>query len=143
MRKYTIPRGSRDSPQKSRRTECSRPSLLRRQHATSVLSYREAACPVLKCSANGRTAIIPFAVFSPFCQRPVRNGLVPSRAQACGAPKHGGTMSPLLLIGCAAALSGPRLCSASAAGNPLVRHTVRVALAAIPTVVRTPCACVP
>ncbi|KAF8307019.1 hypothetical protein TcBrA4_0020880 [Trypanosoma cruzi] len=65
MRKCTIPRGSRDSPQKSRRTEWSRPSVLRRQHATSVLSYREAACPELTCSANGRSAIIPFAVFSP------------------------------------------------------------------------------
>ncbi|KAF8277910.1 hypothetical protein TcYC6_0005230 [Trypanosoma cruzi] len=133
-----IPRGSRDSPQESRRTEWSRPSLLRRQHATSVLSYREAACPELKCSTNGRTAIIPFAVFSPCCQRSVRNSLV-----SCDAPRHGGTTSLPFGIGCAAALLGARLCSASAAGNLLVRHTVRVASAAILTVVCTVCACVP
>ncbi|RNC38173.1 hypothetical protein TcCL_NonESM12609, partial [Trypanosoma cruzi] len=34
-------------------------------------------------------------------------------------------------IGCAAVLLGLRLCSALAAGNPLVRHTVRVSRAAI------------
>ncbi|KAF8299609.1 hypothetical protein TcBrA4_0052850 [Trypanosoma cruzi] len=45
MRKCTIPRGSRDSPQKSRRTEWSRPSLFQRQHATSVLSYRRQPAP--------------------------------------------------------------------------------------------------
>ncbi|RNC40006.1 exo-alpha-sialidase [Trypanosoma cruzi] len=143
MRKGTLPRGSRDRPEESRRTECSRPSLLRRQHATSVLSYREAACPELNCSANGRNAIMPSSVFSPCCQTPVRNSLVLSRAQACDAPRHGGTTSLPSGIGCAAVLLGPRLCSASAAGNQLVRHTVRVALAAILTVVRTPCACVP
>ncbi|KAF8279994.1 hypothetical protein TcBrA4_0099170 [Trypanosoma cruzi] len=36
-----------------------------------------AACPELKLPANGRTAIIPSAVFSPCCQRSVRNSLVP------------------------------------------------------------------
>ncbi|KAF8298315.1 hypothetical protein TcBrA4_0064290 [Trypanosoma cruzi] len=35
MRKCTIPRGSRESPQKSRRTEWSRPSVLQRQPAPS------------------------------------------------------------------------------------------------------------
>ncbi|RNC40911.1 hypothetical protein TcCL_NonESM09574 [Trypanosoma cruzi] len=67
MRKYTIPRGSRDRPEESQRTEWSRPSVLRRQPATSELSYREAACPVLNCSANGRTAIMPSAMASPCC----------------------------------------------------------------------------
>ncbi|RNC55186.1 hypothetical protein TcCL_ESM07330 [Trypanosoma cruzi] len=55
-----------------------------------------AACPELKCSANGRTAIMPSAVASPCCQRSVRNSLVPSRSQACDTLRHGSTTSPLL-----------------------------------------------
>ncbi|KAF8307103.1 hypothetical protein TcBrA4_0021030 [Trypanosoma cruzi] len=56
MRKCTIPRGSRDSPtgiwtDGMEQAEC----------------VAAAACPELKCSANGRSAIIPFAVFSPCC----------------------------------------------------------------------------
>ncbi|KAF5218767.1 hypothetical protein ECC02_008254 [Trypanosoma cruzi] len=73
-----------------------------------------AACPELKCSTNGRTAIMPSTVASPCCQRSVRNSLVPSRAKACDAPRHGGTTSLPSGIGCAAVLLGPRLCSASA-----------------------------
>ncbi|RNF02057.1 hypothetical protein TcG_11314 [Trypanosoma cruzi] len=130
-------------PQEYGRNEWSRPNLFQRQHATSVLSYREAACPELTFSANGSTEIILFAVFSPCCQRPVRNSLVPSRAQVCGAPRHGGATSLPSGIGCAAVLLGPRLRSLSAAGNPLLRHTVRTALAAILTVVCTLCARVP
>ncbi|RNC38511.1 hypothetical protein TcCL_NonESM12234 [Trypanosoma cruzi] len=114
--------GSRDRPQESRRTEWSRPSLFQRQPATSVLFYREAACPVLNCSANGRTAIMPFAVFSPCCQRPVRNSLFSCGAQACDAPRHGGTTSLPSGIGCAAVLLGPRLCAASAVTSSRREH---------------------
>ncbi|KAF8292053.1 hypothetical protein TcYC6_0118900 [Trypanosoma cruzi] len=60
------------------------------EHAECVAA---AACPELKCSANGRTAIMPSVVASPCCQRSVRNSLVPSRAQACDTPRHGGTTS--------------------------------------------------
>ncbi|KAF8289303.1 hypothetical protein TcBrA4_0001990 [Trypanosoma cruzi] len=85
-----------------------------------------AARPELKMSANGRTAIMPSAVASPHRWRSVRNSLVPSRAQACDAPRHGGTTSPLTGIGCAAVLLGPRLCSASAAGrNARPSHSPR------------------
>ncbi|RNC54754.1 hypothetical protein TcCL_ESM07811 [Trypanosoma cruzi] len=104
-------------PHVSGRTECSRPSPLQRQHATRTLPHQEAACPELKLSANGRTAIMPSAVVSPCCWRSVQSSLVPSRAQACDTPRHGGTTSPLSGIGCAAVLLGLRLCSASAAGR--------------------------
>ncbi|RNE96968.1 hypothetical protein TcG_12788 [Trypanosoma cruzi] len=57
---------------------------------------------------------MPSAVASPCCQRSVRNSLVPSRSQACDAPRHGGTTFLPSGIGCAAVLLGPRLCSASA-----------------------------
>ncbi|KAF8279904.1 hypothetical protein TcBrA4_0099080 [Trypanosoma cruzi] len=98
-------------PQESGRTEWSRPSVLRRQHATSVLSYREAACPELMFSANGRS---------------VRKSLVPSRSQVCDSPRHGGATSPLTGIGCTAVLLGLRLCSASAAGrNARPSHSPR------------------
>ncbi|ESS60367.1 hypothetical protein TCDM_12116 [Trypanosoma cruzi Dm28c] len=140
MRKCTIPRGSRDSPTKITTDGMEQAESVSAAACNERTFLPEAACPELKCSANGRSAIIPFAVFSPCCQRPVRNSLVPSRAQVCDSPKHGGTISLPSGIGCTAALLGPRLCAASAAGNPLVRHTVRVALAAILTVVRTPCA---
>ncbi|RNE97231.1 trans-sialidase [Trypanosoma cruzi] len=102
-----------------------------------------AACPELKLPASGRTAIMPSAVVSPCCWMSVQSSLVPSRAQACDALRHGGTTFPLSGIGCAAVLLGLRLCSASAAGKPLVRHTVRVAFAAIPTAACTVCARVP
>ncbi|RNC41451.1 hypothetical protein TcCL_NonESM08970 [Trypanosoma cruzi] len=64
---------------------------------------------------------MPFAVASPCCQRSVRNSLVPSRSQACDAPRHGGATSLPSGIGCAAVLLGPRLCSASA-GTPSRRE---------------------
>ncbi|EAN96851.1 hypothetical protein TcCL_NonESM08458 [Trypanosoma cruzi] len=99
--------------------------------------------PELKLPANGRTAIMPSAVVSPCCWRSVQSSLVPSRAQACDTPRHGGTTSPLSGIGFAVVLLGLCLCSASAAGNPLVRHTVRVSRAAIPTAACTVCARVP
>ncbi|EAN90923.1 hypothetical protein TcCL_Unassigned04575 [Trypanosoma cruzi] len=81
-----------------------------------------AACLELKCSANGRTAIMPFAVFSPCCQRPVRNSLFSCGAQACDAPRHGGTMSLPSGIGCVAVLLGPRLCAASAVTSSRREH---------------------
>ncbi|KAF8303579.1 hypothetical protein TcYC6_0040020 [Trypanosoma cruzi] len=81
-----------------------------------------AACPELKCPANGRTAIMPSAVASPCCQWSVRNSLVPSRAKACDTPRHGGTKSLPSGIGCAAVLFGPRLCSASAGTSSRREH---------------------
>ncbi|EKG06677.1 hypothetical protein TCSYLVIO_002210 [Trypanosoma cruzi] len=81
-----------------------------------------AACHELKYSANGRTAIMPSAMVSPCCQRSVRNSLVPSRAQVCDAPRHGGTTSPPSGIGCAAVLLGPRLCSVSAVTSSRREH---------------------
>ncbi|RNC57582.1 trans-sialidase [Trypanosoma cruzi] len=86
---------------------------------------------------------MPSAVVSPYRWRSVQSSLVPSRAQACDTPRHGGTTSPLSGIGCAAVLLGLCLCSAVAAGNPLVRRTVRVSRAAIPTAACTFCARVP
>ncbi|RNC40670.1 hypothetical protein TcCL_NonESM09827 [Trypanosoma cruzi] len=65
---------------------------------------------------------MPFAVFSLCRQRPVRSSLVPSRAQACDTPRHGGATSPPSGIGCAAALSGPRPCSASAVTSSRREH---------------------
>ncbi|KAF8304919.1 hypothetical protein TcBrA4_0044530 [Trypanosoma cruzi] len=56
MRKCTIPRGSRDSP-----TKITTDGM---EQAECVAA---AACHELKLPANGRTAIIPFAVFSPCC----------------------------------------------------------------------------
>ncbi|RNE95817.1 hypothetical protein TcG_13242 [Trypanosoma cruzi] len=85
---------------------------------------------------------MPSVVASPCCQRSVRNSLVPSRAQACDAPRHGGTTSVSSGIDCAAVLLGLRFRSASAAGKPLVRHTVRVSRAAVSAAVCTLCACV-
>ncbi|RNC39011.1 hypothetical protein TcCL_NonESM11689 [Trypanosoma cruzi] len=81
-----------------------------------------AACPVLKLSANGRTAIMPSAMASPCCQWSVRNRLVPSRSQACDAPRHGGATFLPSGIACTAVLLGPRLCSASAANSSLREH---------------------
>ncbi|ESS60629.1 hypothetical protein TCDM_11835 [Trypanosoma cruzi Dm28c] len=54
MRKCTVPRGSRDSP-----TGITTDGM---EQAESVSA---AACLELKYSTNGRSAIIPFAVFSP------------------------------------------------------------------------------
>ncbi|KAF5214966.1 hypothetical protein ECC02_012396 [Trypanosoma cruzi] len=65
---------------------------------------------------------MPSAVASPCCQWSVRNSLVPSRAQACDTPRHGGTKSLPSGIGCAAVLFGPRLCSASAVTSSRREH---------------------
>ncbi|KAF8307408.1 hypothetical protein TcBrA4_0018400 [Trypanosoma cruzi] len=81
-----------------------------------------AVCHKLKCTANGRSAIMLSAVASPCCQRSVRNSLVPSRSQACDTPRHGGAKFPPSGIGCAAVLLGPRLCSASAANSSRREH---------------------
>ncbi|RNF12300.1 hypothetical protein TcG_09245 [Trypanosoma cruzi] len=54
MRKCTVPRGSRDSPTK-----------ITTDGMEQAESVSAAACPELMFSANGRSAIIPFAVFSP------------------------------------------------------------------------------
>ncbi|RNE96396.1 hypothetical protein TcG_13016 [Trypanosoma cruzi] len=81
-----------------------------------------AACHKLKCTANGRSAIMPSAMASPCCQRSVRNSLVPSRSQACDAPRHGGATFLPSGIGCAALLLGPRLCSASAGTSSRREH---------------------
>ncbi|RNC39761.1 hypothetical protein TcCL_NonESM10845 [Trypanosoma cruzi] len=81
-----------------------------------------AACHELKCSANGRTAIMPSAVASPCCQRSVRNSLVSSRSHACDAPRHGGATSLPSGIGCAAVLLGPLLCPASAGTSSRSEH---------------------
>ncbi|KAF8296290.1 hypothetical protein TcYC6_0087200 [Trypanosoma cruzi] len=136
------PCGSRDSPKTMWTHGMVQAEVVAEAACKAHTASPGGSLPELKLSANGRTAIIPFAVFSPCCQRSVRKILVPSRAQACDAPRHGSATSPPSEIGCAVLL-GPRLCSVSAAGNPLVRHTVRVALAAVPTVFCTPCACVP
>ncbi|RNE95703.1 hypothetical protein TcG_13288 [Trypanosoma cruzi] len=81
-----------------------------------------AACHELNYSTNGRSAIMPSAVSSPCCQRSVRNSLVPSRSQACDAPRHGGATFLPSGIGCAAVLLGPRLRSASAANSSRREH---------------------
>ncbi|EAN95972.1 hypothetical protein TcCL_ESM11688 [Trypanosoma cruzi] len=104
------------------RSEWSRPSVLQRQHGTRTRPHREAGCLQLKMSANGSTAIMPSAVASPCCLWSVRKSLVPSRAQACDAARHGGTTSPPSGIGRAAVLLGPRLCSASAGTSSRREH---------------------
>ncbi|RNE96312.1 hypothetical protein TcG_13063 [Trypanosoma cruzi] len=81
-----------------------------------------AVCHKLKCTANGRSAIMLSAMVSPCCQRSVRNSLVPSRSQACDTPRHGGAMFLPSGIGCAAVLLGPRLCSASAGTSSRREH---------------------
>ncbi|RNC52589.1 hypothetical protein TcCL_ESM10157, partial [Trypanosoma cruzi] len=53
------------APHVSGRTEWSMPSVLQRQHGTRTQPQKEAACPELKCSANGSTAIMPSVVASP------------------------------------------------------------------------------
>ncbi|RNC53583.1 hypothetical protein TcCL_ESM09083, partial [Trypanosoma cruzi] len=65
---------------------------------------------------------MPSTVASPWCWRSVRNSLVPSRAKACDALRHGGATSLPSGIGCAAVLLGPRLCSASAATSSRREH---------------------
>ncbi|RNC39519.1 hypothetical protein TcCL_NonESM11120 [Trypanosoma cruzi] len=65
---------------------------------------------------------MPSAMASPCCQRPVRNSLVPSRSQACDAPRHDGATSLSSGIGCTAVLLGPRLCSASAVTSSRREH---------------------
>ncbi|RNE97296.1 hypothetical protein TcG_12644 [Trypanosoma cruzi] len=81
-----------------------------------------AACHKLNCSASGRTAIMPSAMASPCCWRSVRNSLVPSRAQACDTPRHGGATFLPSGIGCAAVLLGPRLCPACAGTSSRREH---------------------
>ncbi|KAF8289660.1 hypothetical protein TcBrA4_0139590 [Trypanosoma cruzi] len=65
MRKCTIPRGSRDSPTGITTDGMEQAECVAATACNERTFLPEAACPELTCSANGRTAIIPFAVFSP------------------------------------------------------------------------------